>query len=250
MTTIAHKLKISNKVWLTKSVFTMEFILHHIRPFPGQFFQVRVNEGFEPFLNRPLSIASYKNSRLLLAVKIVGRGTKMLSMKKPGEQLELLGPFGRKFKPPRRRSLLIAGGIGIAPLRFLAEYLSAMKTGFDLLYGVRASDEFIFRNEVGRMAGRAIFVAERGYKKKETVISRLRRMDLTGYAAAYACGPRPMLIELQKLDLPVEVYAFCEDFLGCGCGLCMGCAIMYKGSYRRICVDGPVLELGGIDFEV
>lgn len=247
---VAHKLKISKKVWLTKNVFGMEFILPRIRPYPGQFFQVRVNEGFEPFLNRPVSIASYKSSRLLLAVKIVGRGTKMLSMKKPGEQLELLGPFGGKFKPARKRSLLIAGGIGIAPLRFLAEYLSARKTVFDLLYGVRASDEFVFRNKVGRMADRAIFVAERGYQKKETVVSRLRRMDLAGYAVAYACGPRTMLIELQKLNLPMPAYAFCEDFLGCGCGLCMGCAIMYKGSYRRICVDGPVLELGGIDFEV
>lgn len=247
---IAHRLKIREKTRLTKSVFTLEFMLPGLRPSPGQFFQVRVGEGLEPFLNRPISIASYRGSRLVLAVKIVGRGTEMLSRKEPGEELQLLGPFGARFKPARRRSLLIAGGIGIAPLRFLAEFLAARRTSFDLLYGVRTSGEFVFRRELARMAERAVFVAERGYKKKETVVSRLRQMALGGFEVAYACGPRPMFVALQRLDLPMPVYAFCEDFMGCGCGLCMGCAIMYQGAYRRICVDGPVFELGGIDFEV
>jgi hypothetical protein len=58
-----------------------------------------------------------------------------------------------------------------------------------------------------------------------------------------------MLIELQGMDLDIPVYAFCEDFLGCGCGLCLGCAIKYKGVYKRICEDGPVFQLGYIDFK-
>jgi NAD(P)H-flavin reductase len=103
---------------------------------------------------------------------------------------------------------------------------------------------------MARMADRSIFVAEHGLARKDTVISAIRRMMLNKYESIYTCGPKPMLIELQKLRLPLPVYAFCEDFLGCGCGLCLGCAIKYRGEYKRICVDGPVLELGAIDFEV
>jgi len=247
---ISRKLKIVRKIPYTESIFGLEFRCPGIRPWPGQFFQVRVNEGVGLFLNRPISVASYKRGSLLLIIKVVGRGTRILSGKNPGEYLTLFGPFGRRFKPARKKSLIIAGGIGIAPLHFLAECLCENKIGFDLLYGVRAKNEFILRSELTRMAGRATFVAESGYKKKETVVSRIREMDLVDYAIGYACGPREMLIALQKLDLPMPIYAFCEEFMGCGCGLCLGCAVMYRGTYRRVCVDGPVLRLGEIDFEV
>ena len=100
------------------------------------------------------------------------------------------------------------------------------------------------------MADNTIWVAEKGYRRKGTVVSIAQEMDFADYEVGYTCGPKEMLIALQKLDLPIPVYAFCEDFLGCGCGLCLGCAIMYKGEYKRICVDGPILELGEIDFEV
>jgi dihydroorotate dehydrogenase electron transfer subunit len=100
------------------------------------------------------------------------------------------------------------------------------------------------------MADKTIWVAEKGYRRKGTVVSEAEKMDLRDYGFAYTCGPKEMLIALQKLDLSVPVYAFCEDFLGCGCGLCLGCAVMYRGEYKRICVDGPVFLLEDIDFEV
>ena len=245
-----HRLKIIKRDWHTKSIFGLEFRLPGINPLPGQFFQVRVDEGIDPFLNRPISIASYRKGRLLLVIKVVGRGTKLLGMKDPGEFVEMLGPLGHRFKPSKKKSLIIAGGIGIAPLHFLAEYMHNNMIDFDLLYGVRTKDEFIFRDAFMKMADRCVFVAERGYKKKDTVVSRIQTMDLSDYGAAYTCGPREMFIALQKLHLPMPVYAFCEDFMGCGCGLCLGCAIKYKNEYHRICTDGPILELGEIEFEV
>ncbi|UCG30371.1 MAG: hypothetical protein JSV53_00415 [candidate division WOR-3 bacterium] len=246
----SYRLKILRQRWFNKKIFGLEFRLPGIRPWPGQFFQVQVSDNIDPFLNRPISIASYKSGRLLLIIKSVGRGTRILSLKKPGEEVTLFGPFGHRFKPPGKKSLIIAGGIGIAPLHFLAEYLFRNKICFDLLYGVRARSEFILRHELAKMSDRSIFVAERGYKNGETVVSRMKKMDLSGYKIAYTCGPREMFVALQELNLPMPVYAFCEDFMGCGCGLCLGCAIMYKNEYHRICTDGPVLELGEIKFEV
>ncbi len=247
---ISRRLKIFGKKWYTDSIFGLEFNYPNLKPLPGQFFQVQIDESMDPFLNRPISIASYRRGRLLMLIKVVGRGTQMLGAKEKGDQVTLFGPFGSKFRPKKRRSLLIAGGIGVAPLHFLAEYLSQNGVSFDILYGVRTNRDFILRRDLAEMADNTIWVAERGYRRKGTAVSVVKKMDLRDYEIAYTCGPREMLIALQKLDLSMPVYAFCEDFLGCGCGLCLGCAIMYKGEYKRICVDGPVLELGEIDFEV
>jgi dihydroorotate dehydrogenase electron transfer subunit len=246
----SYRLEIVRKKTFSENIFGLELKFPAIKPWPGQFFQVRVDDSVELFLNRPISIASYKRGTLLLVIKIVGRGTRVLSMKKPGEYLTLFGPFGRRFTPARKKSLIIAGGIGIAPLHFLAEYLHRNKTSFDVVYGVRDKSEFILRDSLRRMATKVTFVAESGYKKRETVVSRILSMDLSGFTVGYACGPKDMLIALQKTAPPMPIYAFCEDFMGCGCGLCLGCAIMHRGVYRRICVDGPVLSLGDIDFEV
>ncbi len=242
-------LKIQKKIWLNKNIFGLELSYPGINPLPGQFFQVRVREGLDPFLNRPISITSYRRNRLLLIIKVVGRGTKMLSERNTGESLILLGPFGKGIKPKKKKSLLLAGGIGVAPLFFLAEYLNKMRVSFTFLYGTKTPDDFVLKKNIIMLAKESIFITEQGLRKKGTVVSALQEIDVKDYDVAYACGPKEMLIELQKLNISLPIYAFCEDFLGCGCGLCLGCAIMYKGTYRRICVDGPIFELREIDFE-
>jgi dihydroorotate dehydrogenase electron transfer subunit len=243
----AYEVKVLKKLWFNKKIFGLEFSLPNIHPRPGQFLQVRVNESLLPFLNRPISIASYNKSRVLLLIKIVGKGTEILSQKKKGDRIVLFGPYGKGIIPQRKRSLLLAGGIGIAPLYFLAQTLQKRRTKFSIIFGTKTSDELILKEELTKLADESIFVTEMG-RKKQTVVSIVQQIDLQKYDIFYTCGPKEMLIELQKLPLPDPCYAFCEDQMGCGCGLCLGCAIMYQGRYRRICEDGPVFELGGIDF--
>lgn len=247
---ISRRLEVIRKIWYTQEIFGFEFDCPGIHPMPGQFFQIQVDEGVDPFLNRPISVASYKARRLLLIIKVVGRGTRMLGEKSKGEDVTLFGPFGKRFNPRKKKSLLVAGGIGIAPLHFLAEHLYTKEIPFDLIYGVRTTKDFVLRKEMRRMCGKSLFVTEQESERKETAVSAIRRMKIDDYEVIYSCGPKQMLIEMQRLKLPVPVYAFCEDFLGCGCGLCLGCAIMYKHEYKRICVDGPIFELREIDFEV
>jgi dihydroorotate dehydrogenase electron transfer subunit len=244
---VVRRVVIKKKSWYTKDTFNLEVVLPGINPQPGQFLQIRTNTARDPFLNRPISIASYKNDRLLLIIRVVGRGTELLSKKKAGEEIEVLGPFGKELKLRNQKSLLIAGGIGVAPLLFVAQKLRAKKIAFDFIHGVQGNQDFIERPYIAKIAGRAIFVSERG-KEKMTALEALKRVDIRSYGLVYACGPKAMLINLQKLHLLIPVYAFCEDFLGCGCGLCLGCAIMYRGEYKRICADGPVFELKDIDF--
>jgi len=245
-----RSLIIQRKRWFNKNTFGLEFYLPKINPRPGQFFQVRVGKSLDPFLNRPISIASYVRNKLLLIIKVVGRGTKMLSEKEAGENVILLGPFGKGITPQRKKSLLLAGGIGIAPLYFLAQNLYKHRIDFGFLHGAKTQEEIILKWNIMKVANESIFVTEHSAINKGTVVSAVKELTIDDYEIAYACGPKEMLIELKKLNLPIPIYAFCEDFLGCGCGLCLGCAIKYRGKYKRICEDGPVFELEGIDFEV
>ncbi|KPJ71902.1 hypothetical protein AMJ52_08185 [candidate division TA06 bacterium DG_78] len=244
-----RSLSIIKKTWFSKNTFGLEFSLPGIKPRPGQFFQVRVNDSMDPFLNRPISIASYSGNRLLLIIKIIGKGTNILSKRREREQVTLFGPYGKGIVPKRQKSILLAGGIGVAPLHFLAQMHYKRKIPFTFLYGAKTYDEIILKASIKHMANRSIFVTEYGSGRRGTVVSAVKGMDLSDYAIVYACGPQAMLIALQQLHLPLPVYAFCEDFLGCGCGLCLGCAIMYNGTYKRICEDGPVFELERIHFE-
>lgn len=245
---ISHRVRVIEKKWLSSDVFYLEFMLKNINLGPGQFFQVQVNESYDPLLNRPISIASYKNNRVMLIIKVAGKGTEMLSRKKSGDELNLFGPFGKKVKFKNSRSILVAGGIGVAPLYYLAQILHNHKIDFTFIYGAKYPDDIVLKNEITALTDMTIFVTEYGSKKRKTALSALKETDLQGYGVCYTCGPRQMLRELKLMNLNIPVYAFCEDFLGCGCGLCLGCAIKYYGEYKRICEDGPVFELAGIEF--
>ena len=240
--------KVRRKRWFNKDIFGLEISLPGINPAPGQFFQVRTSDTLDPFLNRPISVASYERNRLLFIIKVVGRGTRLLSQKEKGDDLVVVGPLGNRLKLKKRRTLLIAGGIGVAPLYFLALKLHARKIDFTFLYGAKRPGDLVMRSNISRIAQKAIFVTERGSRRSITAVSALRHIDTSMYEIGYTCGPKKMLVELQALNLQFPVYAFCEDFLGCGCGLCLGCAIKYEGMYKRICVDGPVFELAKIEF--
>jgi dihydroorotate dehydrogenase electron transfer subunit len=248
MSRLSHKTKIRQKKWHSPDIFSLSVRVPLIRPLPGQFFHIRIGESLDPFLNRPISVAQYERGLLRLIVRVVGRGTRLLSEKEPGEELTLLGPFGQGITPARRRSLIIAGGIGVAPLLFVAQYLRRKNAPFAFLYGARHMRDLILTEEIQKMSDVCAFVVEKGVRKPRTVLQELKAWFTPEYECAYACGPRAMLIALQRMELPVPVYAFCEDFLGCGCGLCLGCAIRYKGVYKRVCEDGPVFDLSGIDF--
>jgi dihydroorotate dehydrogenase electron transfer subunit len=248
MSRISHKVKIQDITWYASDIFCLKVKLPGLQPLPGQFFQIRIHEELDPFLNRPISIARYERDVLHLVIRVAGRGTRILSQKNTGEELLLFGPFGNGIQPAHTHSLIIAGGIGVAPLLFVAQYLKKQKTPFQFLYGARDKKDLILIKDIRSMSNQCAIVAEKGYKKQCTVLQELATRSIDKFNCAYACGPRNMLVALQHMELPMPVYAFCEDFLGCGCGLCLGCAIKYRGEYKRICEDGPVFELSGINF--
>jgi dihydroorotate dehydrogenase electron transfer subunit len=95
---------------------------------PGQFVNIKLNNTFEPLLRRPFSIHRVSSSNIEILYEVVGRGTEILSEKKPQEALDIIGPLGNGFDwqspvASRQSPVLVAGGMGVAPLFFLAEKL-------------------------------------------------------------------------------------------------------------------------------
>ncbi|MCX5858780.1 MAG: hypothetical protein NT056_02605, partial [Proteobacteria bacterium] len=94
---------------------------------PGQFIMIKTRDGLSPLLRRPLSVHRISSTSIELLYQVIGKGTQSLSRTRPGEFLDLLGPLGKPFPlptSPSRAILLVAGGIGIAPLLALAEQIT------------------------------------------------------------------------------------------------------------------------------
>lgn len=243
---------------------------------PGSFAHIQC----DPLLpmRRPLSImrAHPYEGWVDFLYKAVGTGTELLTHRKPGESVNLLGPIGQPFSPNRRRSrpLLMGGGIGIPPMVFLAEYMRANAV-YQPLVLMGSEVPFPFRSEPSRIpisgiprdAAAAMPLLEewgipsrlaslqgypgcfRGY------ITDLARIWLDNLSPVqrkeveiFACGPHRMLAAVAALasDCNVPCQISLEEFMACGVGGCAGCTVSIMtdngAAMKRVCVDGPVFD--------
>ncbi|MCI5151214.1 MAG: hypothetical protein D3916_17830 [Candidatus Electrothrix sp. MAN1_4] len=148
MSEFQQKCSILAKERLAPDVFRLTLHAQEIAAHaqPGEFVMVRVSQGLDPLLRRPLSIHRVSpDGNISLLFKVLGKGTEMLSRRCVGDQLDLVGPLGNGFTLPDDQPVcLIGGGMGIAPLLFLAEHLhkTGRKTENDhVLLGARTKDE-------------------------------------------------------------------------------------------------------------
>lgn len=238
---------------------------------PGQFLQIKVNNGYTPLLRRPFSICRIDGSHIEIIYEIIGKGTQILSQKKKREYLDIIGPLGKGFtyrSPAANRDLpvLVAGGMGMAPLFFLAERLKAGKRKNDeqrpiVLIGAKTKDQILCERELKQL-GWGVKIStddgSRGFKGKVTellkkILDTGCKLQVAGCRHAitdmrsmkiYACGPRSMLKEIcrlsEKYNIPAEISL--EEHMACGIGVCLGCVVNTKKGYNRVCKEGPVFE--------
>lgn len=220
---------------------------------PGQFVMVTINEHQEPFLPRPLSIADTKSGNLRIIYRVVGKGTRLLQEKKAGENLYLLGPLGKPARPVKNKKIaLCAGGLGIAPLLFLAKKLSRHNK-LNLYFGARNKNELILLEEFKPLCEKIYLATDDGSQGRKTMVADLLFSNIkpdTQYL--YAAGPLPMLKEISKIKYEksnIKRYVFLEERMGCGCGICFGCGVKKRdqSAYLRTCTDGPVFDLNEIE---
>ncbi len=225
---------------------------------PGQFILLRVRDGLDPLLRRPFSFARIRppaagrgkggkaEGEVEIWYKVVGHGTELMAKIKEGEHIDLLGPLGNGFWPweGKKTAILLAGGIGIAPLLSLAEDFSQKRkkplaAGEErpetiVIMGGKSREGILGLPELKRMGFHPQITTEDGSLGIQGMATDLlERILLTHEAqkiAIYMCGPWPMLARVaeisQQFDLPCQ--ALVESRMACGLGACLGCAIEVK----------------------
>ena len=222
-------------------------------PSPGQFYMVGSGRGYDPLLKRAFSLFRRIPGGLQLLYRVRGKGTSLLSSMKEGEVLDLIGPLGNSYPLPRedQTPVVIAGGIGIASVFFLAERLSR---SCHVFYGARMEDELFLAGELGGVYENLVLCTDDGSCGiKGTVVDVLRdfmgrRSGVSGMPVVYACGPTPMLkgIAETAVSLGLEGYISLEENMACGVGACLGCVVKTKSGYKRVCKEGPVFEVSEV----
>ncbi|HAD81324.1 MAG: hypothetical protein A2509_11875 [Candidatus Edwardsbacteria bacterium RIFOXYD12_FULL_50_11] len=219
---------------------------------PGQFIHIRLSTGSDhPLLRRPFSINDIRGDRVSVLYEVKGSGTELLSKMTPRDTLDIIGPLGKGFDidPGKRHHLLVAGGMGIAPMGFLGRRLKSLKLKHELLYGCRSSSELIPPDiKMCRLSS-----DDGSCGKKGLVTSLLPgRLEDCQDPVVYACGPWPMLKAVARIcrDKKTPCQVSLESFMACGVGACQGCVVRDSdGGYLSVCDKGPVFDSRRIDWD-
>ncbi|HET7857095.1 MAG TPA: hypothetical protein VFL41_11620 [Gaiellaceae bacterium] len=176
-------------------------------------------------LPRPMSLCLAPAGELGFLLEAVGPGTRALAALAPGDRIRVLGPLGNGYRLDVEQPLLVAGGIGIAPLPYLSEALARPPA----LLG--------FRSELHAEA--AVLVPNAEVVVEPTLVTE-PLAAVAGRHDVLACGPEPMLEAVRALAPGAQVAW--EAPMACGYGACYGCSVEIDGVFKRLCVEGPVLE--------
>jgi len=231
---------------------------------PGQFVMVRRENGAGPLLRRPFSIHRVTGGHrpaFELLIKVIGKGTAAIAGLKKNDRLDVVGPLGRGFavKPTHRRIAIAAGGIGVAPLVFLAEVLVAggrAAESIRVFLGGRTCHDLLCAGDFKALGIAAHLTTDDGSAGDQCLVTQPLERQLASWQPDLicACGPMPMLRCVAGLaqSRAIACQLSIETMMACGIGACLGCAVAAgdAGSgYLHACLDGPVFEAGQIDLE-
>ena len=205
----------------------------------GQFVNIKL-DGF--FLRRPISVCDYNDNELTLIYKVVGKGTEYMAELGAGEKLDILTGLGNGYDLSKsgNEPVLIGGGAGVPPMYNLCRKLVADGKKPKVILGFNKVNEVFFENEFKALGAEVtVTTADGSYGIKGFVTDALKNMK---YTYIYSCGPEPMLKAIYNTAETSGQLSF-EKRMGCGFGACMGCSCATKYGNKRICKDGPVLEM-------
>ncbi len=270
------KVKLISSEKLTSDLFRLRFFCPEVAKGakPGNFAHIRISQNTTPLLRRAFSIfdVDLKKKTFDILFKVVGLGTKILSEKKKGESLDVLGPLGNSFliSSKEQNLVLVAGGMGIAPLMFLASYLvkseKIKREKISFLYGEKTKNNFVCLGQLKKLGVKTVLTTEdgtKGFKGKVTDLFLKRRIKLGigKNCFIYSCGPQKMMKKMSELSKKYDL--FCqlslETHMPCGLGACFGCVVKYikndttplagQATYKRICVDGPIFDAREVELD-
>jgi dihydroorotate dehydrogenase electron transfer subunit len=232
---------------------------------PGQFINIKLRDDSSHILRRPFSVyRMHKRGGWASTIEIVfdirGAGTAHLASLRSHAIVDVVGPVGRGFVMPKRRAhcLLVGGGIGAAPLFFLADELRNEGHRVDFILGARTAGLLLNPIDVRRLASIYRITTEDGSTGDRGRVTDVmdETMDRCETEVVYACGPHPMLAAVSEtcIERKIFVQVAVEELMGCGYGVCMTCVMPLRREpkknespkdaviYARTCIEGPVFN--------
>jgi dihydroorotate dehydrogenase electron transfer subunit len=208
-------------------------------------------------LRRPFSIHDVKGDDILILFRVRGKGTLLLSKYKKGDSLNILGPLGKGFVFNKRSSvgrtdILVAGGIGVAPLLFLAKKLKKSGAKNIIVFlGIKKKSNLLCKEDFKKLGIKVFIASDDGSVGfKGNVVLMLKEVLSQETACnIYCCGPFVMfkpVYDLIKDRREISCQVSFEQFMGCGIGTCCGCTIETAQGYKKTCKDGPVFDIRSI----
>jgi len=218
----------------------------------GQFVMVRCGE--ECVLPRPFSIHQVNDDKVALWIAVweEGKGTQWLAQRQAGDTVELVGPLGNNYEiqSDSHKLLLLAGGVGIAPLYFLAQEAAMRQCSVILIHGASTEINLYPEPYLKKIAPEIelVTVTEDGSAGKKGKITELIPKYIDWADQIFACGPLGMYQAMAQMtelrSKPVQISL--EVRMGCGRGVCYGCTVKTKSGLKQVCTDGPVFDLDDI----
>ena len=203
----------------------------------GQFVNLKL-DGL--YLRRPISVCDVEGDKLTIIYKVVGKGTKQMSLMAAGK-LDVLTGLGNGYDLTLSgdRPVLLGGGVGVPPMYMLAKQLVAQGKTVRVVWGFNTASEVFYEEEFKALGCEVTVTTVDGSRGiKGFVTDALKEMDYTYF---YTCGPEPMLKGVYKTSVTSGQMSF-EKRMGCGFGACMGCSCKTITGYKRICKEGRVMK--------
>ena len=231
--------EISDNQRITDDIYVIQVSCESVEAKAGQFYMLKSWET-EQTLMRPISVFKAEEGSLWFMYRVVGQGTRRMSLLEKGDTIRLLGPCGTGYpcEQIKGRVALVGGGVGIPPLCETAKTLQRNGVTVDAYLGFR---DVLFAVEDFEPWCTDMFIStekgEEGYKGFITDLLKPEQYD-----AVLTCGPEVMMRKVAAMCAEHEVTCFCslEHRMACGIGACLGCSIHTKSGMKRVCKDGPV----------
>ena len=209
----------------------------------GEFIEIKL-DGY--YLRRPISVCEFNSSEVTILYKVLGHGTLDMSTYPVGKMLDVLVGLGNGFDITKStKPLLVAGGIGIAPLVGLAKEFNKLGIKPTLVYGAAKEADLVLVEELKKYTTLYLTTDDGSMGYKGNPVSFLKENEIE-FDYYYSCGPQVMLkfLSLYNSNGCVSL----EARMGCGFGACMGCSIQTTNGTKRVCKEGPVFEASEVIF--
>ncbi|WP_280769054.1 dihydroorotate dehydrogenase electron transfer subunit [Salipaludibacillus daqingensis] len=256
---IVENLTVTAQEQLTSNVFKMKLTGDSVAEMtdPGQFVHMKVSNGIDPLLRRPISICDVdlNAKELTIIYRVEGKGTKILSERNDKETINVLGPLGNGFPTDHLHegdvALLVGGGVGVPPLYYLAKKLVEKGVRLKVILGFRTANDVFLEEEFNEIADVTVTTEDGSKGIKGYVTDAIMQIEEV-YQSYFTCGPTPMLRAVQQ-TAKSDGFVSLEERMGCGVGACLACVcdvaeeyIADGRKYRKACSDGPVFRAGEV----